>query len=373
MKQVLVTGSKGFIGRNLLEAMKVLDGLSVTEFDLGQSRDELKEMLACADVIFHLAGVNRPREEREFKTGNVDLITDMCEMLRMLNRKPKIVLSSSTQVDRDNAYGKSKLAGEETLAGFSREMNSPAVIFRLSNVFGKWCRPNYNSAVATFCYNIARDLPIEISDPANVVQLVYIDDVVNAFLKELDITTSGDLLRYELITPTYSLTLGVIVEAIKSFRKSRETLFLPNLGDQFTTKLYATYLSYLPSDDFGYNLSPKYDNRGSLAELLKSPFFGQLFVSRTRPGITRGNHFHHTKVEKFFVLQGSANIRFRALESNNVIEYRVNGDDYIVMDIPPGYTHSIQNVGEDELVVLFWASEVFDPGKSDTTPLQVIC
>ena len=370
MKRILVTGSNGFIGKNLIVTLKRNTELEVLEFDLGQLHSELEEMLNCADVVYHLAGVNRPEREEEFNEVNAGLTGDICSILIKNERTPKIVFSSSIQVERNNPYGNSKLAGEEVLKHFHEKTKSEVVIFRLNNVFGKWCRPNYNSVVATFCHNIARNLPITISNPKNEVPLVYIDDVVNAFVAELD-RTPQNIIRYESVKPDYRVSLEYLVQTLNEFKDSRQNLHLARMDDEFVAKLYATYLSYLPEDDFGYNLGPKYDDRGSLAEFIKSPSFGQMFVSRTKPGITRGNHYHHTKVEKFFVVDGKGVIRFRSIIGNEVFEYPVDGKDFRVVDIPPGYTHSIENVGNSDMIVLFWASEIFDPERADTYFLPV--
>jgi UDP-2-acetamido-2,6-beta-L-arabino-hexul-4-ose reductase len=282
------------------------------------------------------------------------------------------VLSSSTQATLDNPYGVSKRLAEETVFAFGSETGARVAIFRFPGVFGKWCRPNYNSVVATFCYNIAHDLPITISDPAREIELIYIDDVIAAFIKVMDgqRPSQGDQFCY--VEPTFHVTLGNLAETIRSFRESRNTLLFPAIWDRFTRSLYATYVSYLPNNDFGYHLMQRVDQRGELTELFKSFHFGQVFVSRTRPGITRGNHYHDTKVEKFAVLEGEAVIRLRHILGPDVIDYPVSGKNFQVVDIPPGYTHSIENVGQTDLIVLFWADEIFDPSSPDTYPLKVL-
>lgn len=372
MKQVLITGAKGFIGRNFISFLKHIPDIELMEFDIGQTKDELEQFLSKADIIFHLAGVNRPERDEEFSEVNKGLTEEICEELKKLDRTPKIVFSSSIQVERDNPYGRSKLAGEEVLKHFSKANDAEVVIYRLKNVFGKWCRPNYNSAVATFCHNIARDLPITISDPNNQVPLVYVDDVVTAFISELNKEDTSCSLRYKEVKPDFVITLGELVKLLREFKASRETLRLPKMNDPFISRLYATYISYLAEDDFAYYLSAKPDDRGSLAEFIKSPYMGQIFVSRTKPGITRGNHYHHTKVEKFLVLDGKAIIRFKHIEDGELIDYPISGEDYRVVDIPPGYTHSIENVGNTEMIVLFWAGELFDKDAPDTYAMPVI-
>jgi len=343
--------------------------------------------VAAADLIYHLAGVNRPQSVEEFRAGNVDLTAQLCDLLLQAGRATPIVLSSSIQAELDNPYGVSKRQAEQVLTDYAARSGARMAIFRLSNVFGKWCQPNYNSVVATFCHNIARDLPITISDPSREVPLVHVDDVVQAFLEageeirdqrsevrsqRSEVRSQRSGVSYREALPVFTVTLGRLAALIQSFRQSRKSLLTPDFDDPFVHKLYGTFLSYLALDDFAYDLTQRSDARGSLAEFIKSPPFGQIFVSRTKPGVTRGNHFHHTKTEKFLVLQGEAIIRFRPIQSNEVIEYAVRGEDYRVVDIPTGYTHSIENVGQGELVTLFWASEVFDSGRPDTLWEEVL-
>jgi len=368
--KVLVTGSAGFVGRNLCAVLARAQGVEILEYDVSSPVDVLEAGLTNADFIFHLAGVNRPETVDEFHTGNTGLTSEICRRLLAAGRKPKIVLSSSIQAEVDNPYGISKRRAEDALRDYASQSDASAVVFRLKNLFGKWCRPNYNSVTATFCHNIANGLPIQISDPRNVVDLTYIDDVTAAFMVELADTRPGFRIAEPL--PSYQLKLGDLAALITSFRDLRRTLVLPDFSQPFVGMLYATYLSYLPTDAFAYGLDIKTDNRGSLAEWIKQPGIGQIFISRTKPGITRGNHFHHTKVEKFLVVQGQAMIRFRQIQGEQVIEYPVRGEDYRVVDIPPGYTHSIENVGSGDLVTLFWASELFDPAQPDTAFEPVI-
>ncbi len=366
---IVITGSRGFIGRNLVAHLVRQEEVQIFGFDLGQSLEELKAALAEANLVFHLAGVNRPESVEEFTTGNVDFTAQVCDMLKQTGRPVPFVLSSSIQAERDNSYGRSKRQAEAVVKDYAEATGAPGIIYRLKNVFGKWCRPNYNSVVATFCHNIAHDLPITISNPANEVALVYIDDVVAAFEAEIP-KQEGESRKqgvvYREVTPAYRVTLGELAGQIRAFREMRETLRLPDLSDPFTRKLYGTYLSYLERDDFAYDLQQRCDPRGCLAEFVKSPAGGQIFVSTTRPGVTRGHHYHHTKTEKFLVLQGEAMVRFRSIEGGEIQEYPVGGSDFRVIDIPPGYTHSIENIGEGELVTLFWASEIFDLEHPDT-------
>ena len=361
---ILITGAKGFVGRNLMVALKQRKGLTLHEYDLGIDSGVLEEGLRQADVIFHLAGVNRPQTEEEFHTGNTGSTEEICLKLQELGRAPKIVLSSSIQAELDNPYGMSKRKAEEVLRRFADDTGAECVVYRFKNLFGKWCRPNYNSVTATFCQNIAKGLPIQISDPANEIELTHIDDVIEALVSQLSFGKSGFSFAASLASKC--ITLGELAQKIQSFRDLRESLVLPDFSQPFDKALYGTYLSYLNDNNFSYGLDIKTDNRGSLAEFIKSPEMGQIFVSRTNPGITRGDHFHHTKTEKFLVVEGDAVIRFRHIERDGILEYPVSGDTYQVVDIPPGYTHSIENVGAGVLVTLFWASEPFDPEKPDT-------
>ena len=364
MKRVLVTGSMGFVGRNLCAVLRRREDVEFYEYDTDNKQEELDVALQQVDCIIHLAGVNRPQKPDEFETGNVGLTEEICGKLRKLGRAPKIVLSSSIQAELDNPYGISKRRAEEVLQRFAENIGAECVIYRFKNLFGKWCRPNYNSVTATFCNNIANDLPIQISDPAHEIDLTHIDDVVEAFVGEMESGTPG--FRFaEPLTAT-RITLGELAAKIRSFRDMRTSLILPDFSNDFERALYGTYLTYLNEKDFEYKLKKRSDQRGSLAEFLKSQSMGQIFVSRTNPGITRGDHYHHTKAEKFLVLEGEAIIRFRHIDGNEILEYPVNGEKYQVVDIPPGYTHSIENIGKDVLVTLFWASEMFDPDRPDT-------
>jgi UDP-2-acetamido-2,6-beta-L-arabino-hexul-4-ose reductase len=299
----------------------------------------------------------------------VGLTEQLCQILRESRRSPKIVFSSSIQAELDNLYGASKAKAEKALQTFAAETGACVRIYRLKNLFGKWCRPNYNSVTATFCHNIAKDLPISVSDPAREVEMSYVDDVVSAFLAEIDGQQAGGEAGAEI--PSYRIRLGDLAGRIQAFHEMRTTLTLPDFSDWFNRALYATYLSYFAPAARGYNLESKSDARGSLAEFIKEKHFGQIFVSRTKPGVTRGNHYHHTKTEKFFVVEGEGLIRMRSVEGGPVEAYSVTGSAYRVIDIPPGFTHSIANVGTKEMVTLFWSSEMFDPNRPDTYYLPV--
>lgn len=371
--KVVITGAGGFLGRNLAAWLATHPGLRVLGYDREDNWDALAGGLEQADFVFHLAGINRPENELEFVSGNVGLTEQICIHLLRCRRPVPLLLSSSIQATVDNPYGRSKAGAEMVVADYARQSGARTCIYRLANVFGKWSRPNYNSAVATFCHNIARDLPITISDPAHVLTLVYVDDVMRHFAGELDASGAIGGLQQREAMPLVQITLGELAAQIQQFRAVRCTLRMPDFGDPFVGKLYATYLTYLPEKDFAYGLDRKCDARGCLAEFVKLPAFGQIFVSRTARGVTRGNHYHHTKTEKFMVLEGEAIVRFRRLDDSAVTEYRVTGTEMRVVDVPPGYTHSLENVGAGELVTLFWASEIFDQARPDTHAMPVLC
>lgn len=372
--KVLVTGANGFIGRNLIAHLKEISDVEVLSFTRNDSTNDLQGLVNQADKIVHLAGVNRPINEEEFATGNQELTRQLVEHALLSEKKPTIILSSSIQAELDNAYGRSKKGAENAIIDYCQKAKVNAYIFRLPNVFGKWCRPNYNSAVATFCNNIANDLAIDIHDPSAKVNLAYIDDVIESILNVLfsDKESINAETKFVDVPVTYTKTLQEIVDLLESFKSMRSNLQLPDYNDLFIKKLYTTYLSYLSESEFAYSLTKHEDNRGWLSELIKSPSLGQMFVSTTKPGITRGNHYHHTKVEKFIVIQGKGMIRFRHIERNDVLEYEVLGEDIKVVDIPPGYTHSIENIGTTEMITLFWVNEQFDQQKPDTYMNEVI-
>jgi UDP-2-acetamido-2,6-beta-L-arabino-hexul-4-ose reductase len=373
--KALVTGASGFIGKNLVVALRRA-AVEVAELDVDSPAQAWLVGVRGAGVVFHLAGVNRPEREGDLETGNVGSLAPLFAALEHATAsdrgavRPSIVLSSSTQANHDNPYGRSKLAAEKALEAYASRTGTPAVIYRLPGVFGKWCRPNYNSVVATFCHNIARGQPIAISDPARVVELAHIDDIVARFLTHLEGQAVG-ITRGE-VRPAFTASLGELADRIRSFRAMRDSLEVADTSDPFTRRLLGTYASYLPPGDLAYPLQQRSDTRGTLAELLKSPHFGQMFVSRTHPGVTRGNHYHDLKVEKFCVLEGDAAIRFRPVLGDEVTEHRVSGTDFKVVDIPPGMTHSIENVGSTEMIVLFWASDIFDRARPDTFFTEVM-
>lgn len=363
--KVLITGSEGFVGRNLIATLQTMPHIELYRFDRDNTEEELRQFCKDCQFVFHLAGVNRPEKDEEFTEGNATLTETLSQMLQEAGNKAPVLMTSSIQAALDNAYGKSKRQGEEFLLQHGRENNSPVYVYRLANLFGKWSRPNYNTVIATWCYNIANGHEIEISNPNHEIEFCYIDDVINAFLDALmgNPTKDGD---YCVVETTYHVTLGHLSELLYSFKKNRETLKLPKTGDDFTAKLYATYLSFLPEDDFSYFLKMNVDQRGSFTEFVKTADFGQVSINISKPGITKGNHWHHTKNEKFLVVSGNGVIRFRHVFSKEVIEYFVSGDKLEVVDIPTGYTHNIENLGKSDMVTVMWASEAFDPERPDT-------
>ncbi|MCL4841088.1 MAG: NAD-dependent epimerase/dehydratase family protein [Bryobacteraceae bacterium] len=356
MTSVLVTGARGFLGRNLVARLRMTAGVEVWGVDEG---DDMWGPLREAEVVYHLAGVNRPKEEGEFERVNAGLTRALVEKLEEWGRRPLVVFASSIQAELENAYGRSKRAAEEVLAGWG----GPVRVYRLKNLFGKFSRPNYNSVVATFCHKAARGEELEVHDGGRELELSYVDDVVDAMV--------GEMRGEAGAVGSFRVTVGELAERIRAIAESRKTLVVPDMGDRLTVCLRATYLSYVPAAEREVRLEVRRDERGSLAEFLKTEGAGQIFVSRTAPGVTRGNHYHETKTEKFFVVEGEGLLKMRRVDGEEVEEYRLSGGAYQVVDIPPGWTHSITNVGEGEMVTLFWASEIFDPGRPDTYFLAV--
>lgn len=364
MKTILVTGAKGFIGQNLCLALRRSGEAEVLEFTRDDSESDLAQAVASADAVIHLAGINRPKDEKEFVEGNVDFTKTLCDLLASTGKQIPVICSSSTQAEKENAYGESKRGGEDALLEYQEQTGSPAYIFRLPNVFGKWSKPNYNTVVATFCHNISRGLPVQVNDRGAELSFAYVDDVVARFMAiALGQDEKSGVLSFE---PAYHVTLGELHDLIASFKESRETLKLANFGDPLQKYLYSTYLAFLDREDFSYPVDLKTDERGWLFELIKSENSGQMFVSSTKPGITRGNHYHDTKVEKFCVVKGKGEIHFRHVLEDKAFSYQVDDQAIKIVDIPPGYTHSIENKGETEMITLFWANEIFNPQRMDT-------
>lgn len=370
MKNILITGANGFIGTNLAAAFREIKTKTLFLYDINDTPEKLEEYVKQAQIIYHLAGINRPKEESEFITGNLGTLETVIQLCEKYNKVP-VVLASSIQAEHGNPYGISKKRAEEALMKYGMDNDVKVYVFRLKNVFGKWCRPNYNSAVATFCHNIANGLPITVSDRENVVNLVYIDDIVEKFVRLSDASYQDKVKYFHDIDVSYSKTLGEIVDLLYKFKTSRETLLLPNMECEFEKKLYSTYLSYLPEDRFSYPLKMNVDNRGSFTEFVKSDERGQVSINISKPGITKGNHWHHTKTEKFLVVSGNGVIRFRQINSGAVLEYFVSGEKLEAVDIPPGYTHNITNLGASDMVTVMWANEKFDLEKPDTFFLEV--
>jgi UDP-2-acetamido-2,6-beta-L-arabino-hexul-4-ose reductase len=364
MRRVVVTGGKGFIGRNLMVALGRLDDVEARAFDIDDPAETLWSALDGADVVYHLAGINRPKDPVEFQTGNVDFTAELCRRMDEVGARPAVVFPSSIQAELDNAYGASKLAAEGVLVTWSRGGGGPVAVFRLPNVFGKWGRPSYNSVVATFCHNVARGLPIRLDDPDAPVKLVHVEDVVTAFLEALETPPRG--VEPRIVSPVTETTVGELAARVQAFRATQHSPNLPDLSEHFGRALYSTYLSYLEPEELAFSLNVRADERGDLAELVREVHVGQIFASRTHPGITRGNHYHDTKVERFMVIEGDGLVRLRPLGGDRVLEIPVSGASPQAVIIPPGTVHSIENVGRTEMVTLFWAIEVFDPERPDT-------
>lgn len=368
---ILITGAGGFIGKNLVATLKTAGYTDLMLFERDDTPETLAEYAAKAGFVYHLAGINRPKDPSEFYAGNAGLTETLLSLLDKAGNKAPVLVTSSTQAALDNDYGKSKAQAEQAIFAHGKATGAPVYVFRLPGVFGKWCRPNYNSVVATFCHNSANGLPLSVRDPEYRLPLVYIDDVVASFVAALDgsCTREGD---YCVVPVVHETTLGHLAETIEGFAKNRETLDVPDqTPGSLEQKLYSTWLSYLPADRFSYPLNMHCDNRGSFTEFLHTPAHGQVSINISKPGIVKGNHWHHSKNEKFLVVKGTGVIRFRALDSTEVIEYHVSGDKLEVVDIPTGYTHNIENVGQDDMVTVMWANEVFDPDHPDTFFLPV--
>lgn len=367
--RILVTGARGFIGKNLVVRLGERAGTKALSFSRGDSVEMLAVLVAQADAIVHLAGENRPVDVADFVRVNTDLTRTLCETIRATGRSIPLILASSTQAERDNPYGQSKRTAEQVVEALASETGNPAVIYRLPGVFGKWCKPNYNSVVATFCHNIARDLPIQVNDAAMTLQLIYVDDVVDEFLRALDDVKPG--LVWGKVGQTYAISLGELAEQIAAFQNCRTTLISERVGTGLIRALYSTYISYLPPERFTYDL-PRYgDERGIFVEMLKTPDCGQFSFFTVHPGVTRGSHYHHSKTEKFLVIRGVARMRFRQMVTGETCEVTVSGDKPQVVDSIPGWVHDITNVGDSEAVVMLWANEVFDRQRPDCIPCEV--
>lgn len=368
--KILVTGAKGFIGKNLIAELKNRKYSEILEYDIETDPKLLDDFCASCDFVFHLAGVNRPKDEKEFMEGNFGFTSILLNTLKKHKNKCPIMISSSIHAEKETPYGLSKKAGEDLMFDYQKETGAEVLVYRFPNVYGKWCRPNYNSAIATFCNNIANDLSITVNDRNVVMTLVYIDDVFNELINALE-GKGNKIDKYYKVPVETVTTLGNIVDIIQSFKESRTKLIVPKMSSYLEKTLYSTYLSYLPTDKFSYPLKMNCDNRGSFTEIIRTMERGQFSVNISKPGITKGNHWHHTKNEKFLVVSGHCLIKFRRIDSNEVITYDVSGEKLEVVDIPCGYTHSIINVGDTDSVTFMWCNECFDHNNPDTIFLEV--
>ena len=367
--KVLVTGADGFIGKNLRVALGEREGFEVLPITRTSSDADLAAAVASADAVIHLAGVNRPQDPAEFAVGNADFTAHLCGSLAANGRAIPLAFASSIQAERDNPYGSSKRGAEEHLAAYGSATGAAVAMYRFANVFGKWSRPDYNSAVATFCHNVARGLPIRIDDPSAPVRLVYIDDVVSELLRFL--ADPGQGTRFQEAGPVYTTTVGELARQIEAFREVRSTLVSERVGTGLVRALYATYVSFLPIEAFSYGVPKHGDARGVFVEMLKTPDCGQFSFFTAHPGITRGGHYHHSKTEKFLVIKGRARYRFRHLLTDEAFGVDSDGDEPLVVETIPGWAHDITNIGDDELVVMLWANEIFDRQHPDTVASRV--
>ena len=368
--KILVTGAKGFLGKNLVVDLRSRGYEEIFEFDL-DTKDELLDVYCReCDFVFHFAGVNRPKSEDEFMTGNYGFTSTLLDTLKKYDNKSPILITSSIQALKDNSYGRSKKAGEDLIFAYGIENDIKTYVYRLNNLFGKWSRPNYNTVVATFCHNISRGLEIRVDNPDAMLTLNYVDDVIKEFSRALERHPTKNN-EFCMVKNPFEVRLGDLVELLEGFKTSRDTLSVPNMTNEFEKNLYSTYLSFLPRDKFIYDLKMNVDNRGSFTEVIRTPERGQVSINISKPDITKGNHWHHTKNEKFLVVSGSGLIRFRNPFEEEIIEYFVSGEKLQVVDIPTGYTHSIVNTGNKDMVTLMWVNECFDPENPDTHYLEV--
>ena len=367
--KVLVTGAKGFVGKNLVSFLRQLPDIEIFEYDRESTAKDLDKYTKKCDFVFHLAGVNRPENTKEFMEGNFGFTSTLLEKLKEHGNKSPIMISSSIQAELDNDYGKSKKAGEDLIFKYGKDNNVPVYVYRFPNLFGKWCRPNYNSVIATWCYNVANGKEIAINDPSVKLTLAYIDDVCEELIRCLngEPTKKGKFCK---VPKTYTRTLGVIAGHIQSFKNEYNGIFVPETGCGFVKRLYATYVSYLPKDQLVVELTDHKDDRGNFCELVRTKRHGQVSISTTKPGIKRGEHYHHTKIERFMVVKGEAKISFEHIVTHDKMEINVSGDKLQYVTIPVGYQHKIDNIGEDELVLIMWASELYDETKPDTYTLK---
>jgi len=362
--RVLITGANGFVGKNLGLYLSERSDVQTVSFTRDNSVEELSDLLPDIDFIFHLAGVNRPKNDSEFYKGNVGFTEQLVRKVIETNCKAPIIYTSSIQACLDNPYGISKSSAEQCLLKLKDDYNYPVSIFRLPNVFGKWAKPNYNSAVATFCHNIANDLPISIHDPEAVIKLVYVDDVVKQFVSVMD--QKVDFEAFGSVNPVHEICVGNLTNQLYKFKEGRTSLFTESVGVGFTRSLYSTYLSFMPKRKFSYEIPKHGDDRGVFVEMLKTRDSGQFSFFTAHPGVTRGGHYHHTKTEKFLVIKGGACFKFRHMDTGERHEIVTTGEEARIVETVPGWTHDITNIGDEELVVMLWANEVFDRDNPDT-------
>jgi UDP-2-acetamido-2,6-beta-L-arabino-hexul-4-ose reductase len=368
-RQILVTGANGFIGKNLIARLQEISSIQVMRFVRGDNNETLRGLIEKADAVVHLASENRPDSIESFSVVNTELTRTLCDAIRFSDRNIPLIFSSSTQADLDNPYGKSKFDAEQIISDFSAETGNSSVVYRLPGVFGKWCKPNYNSVVATYCHNITRDLPIEINDASVNLQLVFIDDVIDDFLHVLENPEVG--FSWGNLTYTYNIKLGELADQILAFKKYRTSLISEPVGSGFMRALYSTYISYLPIDHFAYDVPINKDSRGIFVEMLKTKESGQFSFFTVNPGVTRGSHYHHTKTEKFLVVSGDTRMRFRNLITGETCEIIASSKKLRIVDSIPGWVHDITNIGNNEAIVMLWANEIFDKKHPDSTPCEV--
>jgi len=366
--KILVTGSNGFIAKNLIEHLKRDENNKLYLYSRNDSETILEAYVKESDFIFHLAGVNRPKDITKFYEGNSNLTKKIIDILSENNKQTPVLITSSTQAELDNDYGKSKLEAENILKEYNKNKNANVYIYRLPNVFGKWSKPNYNSVISTWCHNIANDLEIQVNNRETLLNLVYVDDVVKSFLEKLTLSYTD---IYCEVSTVYRKTLGEIEKLLFSFKNNRKSLLIPNVGSGFERALYATYLSYLNTDNFSYFLNGHEDERGTFYEIIKTLDSGQFSLSTTAPGVTRGNHYHHTKNEKFLIVKGEALLEYKHIVTGEKISYKVSDKKMEVIEMIPGYTHNIKNIGNEEMILVLWANENFDPNNPDTFFLEV--
>ncbi|KHS66648.1 capsular biosynthesis protein [Pectobacterium brasiliense] len=360
---IVVTGSNGFIGKNLCMMLRESGFNDIYEINRSTSYSQLLELLNNADFVYHLAGINRPKDEIEFKQGNTDFTQLITEILSQKSKKTPLVISSSTQADNDNAYGRSKLFAERIVEKYGWDTGVPVYIYRLPNVFGKWCRPYYNSFIATFCHNVINGIDLTINDYNAQVTLVYIDDVCRGLISLLNLSMPSG---FQSIEPEYHTSVGIVADMIFSFKDSRSNLITEDVGVGFSRALYSTYLSYMNPLQFSYTIPSYGDYRGVFSEMLKTKSAGQFSFFTAHPGVTRGGHYHHSKNEKFLVLKGTALYKFEHVLTHEKYDLIVSGEDFRIVETVPGWSHDITNIGEDDMIVMLWANEIFDRNKPDT-------